>query len=132
MNIDCIYNNIKLQERYPPYLDDLVFVCDEAYSREQFLETEMKLITALNFDINLPVSYLFLRRYAKAMKFTMPQVRIFIYKQPISIIQLTLARYVLELSLMEYQFVSIPASKMASAAFLWSLLHFKLDWVRII
>lgn len=78
MNIDCIYNNIKLQERYPPYLDDLVFVCDEAYSREQFLETEMKLITALNFDINLPVSYLFLRRYAKAMKFTMPQVRIFI------------------------------------------------------
>jgi len=104
----------KFYERYPPYLDDLVFVCDEAYSREQFLETEMKLITALNFDINLPVSYLFLRRYAKAMKFTMPQ--------------LTLARYVLELSLMEYQFVSVPASKMASAAFLWSLLHFNLDW----
>ena len=67
---------ILFKERYPPYLDDLVFVCDEAYSREQFLETEMKLITALNFDINLPVSYLFLRRYAKAMKFTMPQVRI--------------------------------------------------------
>ena len=52
----------------------MVFVCDEAYSREQFLETEMKLIQALDFDINLPVSYLFLRRYSKVMNFTMPQV----------------------------------------------------------
>ena len=30
---------------------------------------------------------------------------------------------------MEYQFIHIPASKMASAAFLWSLLHFGNDWV---
>lgn len=104
----------KFYERWPPYTDDLVFVCDEAYSREQFLETEMKLIQALDFDINLPVSYLFLRRYAKVMNYTMPQ--------------LTLARYVLELSLMEYKFIHIPASKMASATFLWSLLHFGMDW----
>ena len=34
----------------------------------------MKLIQALDFDINLPVSYLFLRRYSKVMNFTMPQV----------------------------------------------------------
>jgi len=104
----------KFYERWPPYTDDLVFVCDEAYSREQFLETEMKLIQALDFDINLPVSYLFLRRYSKVMNFTMPQ--------------LTLARYVLELSLMEYKFIDVPASKMASATFLWSLLHFDMDW----
>lgn len=104
----------KFYERYPPYLDDLVFVCDEAYSREQFLKMEIKLIKELDFDINLPVSYLFLRRYAKIMKFTMPQ--------------LTLARYILELSLMEYQFCTESASKMASAAFLWSLRHFGYDW----
>ena len=36
----------------------------------------MKLIQALDFDINLPVSYLFLRRYAKVMGFTMPQVNL--------------------------------------------------------
>jgi hypothetical protein len=104
----------KFYERYPPYLDDLVFVCDEAYSRDQFLKMEIKLIKELEFDINLPVSYLFLRRYAKIMKFTMPQ--------------LTLARYILELSLMEYQFCTESASKMASAAFLWSLKHFGEDW----
>lgn len=32
---------------------------------------------------------------------------------------------------MEYQFIHISASKMASATFLWSLLHFGQDWVRI-
>ena len=44
--------------------------------------------------------------------------------------QLTLARYVLELSLMEYQFVGVSPSKLAAAALLWSLLHFKQNWVR--
>lgn len=66
----------KFYERYPPYLDDLVFVCDEAYSREQFLQQEIDLVQTVDYDINLPVSYLFLRRYAKVVKFSMPQVRI--------------------------------------------------------
>jgi len=104
----------KFYERYPPYLDDLVFVCDEAYSREQFLAQEIELVQVLDYDINLPVSYLMLRRYSKVVKFNMPQ--------------LTLARYVLELSLMEYQFVGVSASKIAAAALLWSLLHFKQNW----
>lgn len=105
----------KFYERYPPYLDDLVFVCDEAYSREQFLQQEIELVQVVDYDINLPVSYLFLRRFAKVVRFTMPQ--------------LTLARYVLELSLMEYQFVGFSASKLAASALLWSLLHFgENDW----
>jgi len=104
----------KFYERYPPYLDDLVFVCDEAYSREQFLQQEIDLVQTVDYDINLPVSYLFLRRYAKVVKFSMPQ--------------LTLARYVLELSLMEYQFVGYSASKLAASALLWSLLHFEENW----
>ena len=33
---------------------------------------------------------------------------------------------------MEYQFITIPASKMASAAFFWSLLHYGMEWVRFL
>ena len=39
------------------------------------METEMKMMIALKFDINLPISYIFLRRYGAMMQFTMPQVR---------------------------------------------------------
>ncbi|CAG5113861.1 Oidioi.mRNA.OKI2018_I69.chr2.g7951.t1.cds [Oikopleura dioica] len=104
----------KFYDRMPPYVDDLVFVCDEAYTREEILKFEVELMTVLEFDINLPVSYLCLRRYGKVVGFNMKQ--------------LTLARYVLELTLMEYQFARESASKMASAALLWTLLHFGKSW----
>jgi len=104
----------KFYDRMPPYVDDLVFVCDEAYTREEILKFEVELMTVLEFDINLPVSYLCLRRYGKIVGFNMKQ--------------LTLARYVLELTLMEYQFARESASKMASAALLWTLLHFNKTW----
>jgi len=58
----------------PPYVDDLVFVCDEAYTREEILKFEVELMTVLEFDINLPVSYLCLRRYGKIVSFNMKQV----------------------------------------------------------
>ncbi len=58
----------------PPYVDDLVFVCDEAYTREEILKFEVELMTVLEFDINLPVSYLCLRRYGKIVGFNMKQV----------------------------------------------------------
>lgn len=104
----------KFYDRMPPYLDDLVFVCDEAYSREEILKFEVDLMRVLEYDINLPVSYLCLRRYGKVVGFNMKQ--------------LTLARYVLELTLMEYQFVRESASKMAAATLLWTLFHFGKSW----
>lgn len=53
------------QEQCPPSIDDFLYICDDAYKRQEFLVMERNILQGLNFDINIPVPYRFLRRYAK-------------------------------------------------------------------
>lgn len=96
----------KFEERCPPGVDDFLYICDDAYKRQEFLVMERKILQALNFDINIPVPYRFLRRYAKVAHASMET--------------LTLARYVCELSLLEL--VPERASQLASACLLLALI----------
>lgn len=54
-----------LQERSPPCVDDFLYICDDAYKREELISTETSILQTLSFDINIPIPYRFLRRYAK-------------------------------------------------------------------
>ena len=56
---------VTFQERQPPPLDDFQFICDDAYTNKQFVQMELKIFKALDFDINLPISYRFLRRFSR-------------------------------------------------------------------
>ncbi|XP_077084080.1 G2/mitotic-specific cyclin-B3 isoform X2 [Siphateles boraxobius] len=97
----------KFEERAPPCVDDFLYICDDAYKRSQLITMEMSILQALNFDINIPVPYRFLRRYAKCVNAGMDT--------------LTLARFICELSLLEMEFVSVRASLLASACLLIAL-----------
>ncbi|XP_017536951.1 G2/mitotic-specific cyclin-B3 isoform X1 [Pygocentrus nattereri] len=97
----------KFEERLPPCVDDFLYICDDAYKRSQLITMEANILQALNFDINIPVAYRFLRRYAKCVNAGMDT--------------LTLARFVCELSLLEMQFVPVRASLLASACLLIAL-----------
>ncbi|KAK1890571.1 G2/mitotic-specific cyclin-B3 [Dissostichus eleginoides] len=77
----------KFEERSPPCVDDFLYICDDAYKREELIATEAKILQALSFDINIPIPYRFLRRYAKCVSAGMDT--------------LTLARFFCEMSLME-------------------------------
>ncbi|CAH1183322.1 unnamed protein product [Phaedon cochleariae] len=92
----------KFDERIPPMIDDFLYICDGAYSRRELIRMEMNLLKMCGFDLGIPISYRFLRRYARCAKITMPV--------------LTLARFVLEFSLMNYATISIRDSKLACAA----------------
>ncbi|XP_033637998.1 G2/mitotic-specific cyclin-B3-like [Asterias rubens] len=94
----------KYDERCPPALDDFKYICDDAYERQQFIDTEMAILRLLDFDLGIPLSYRFLRRYAKCAHASMET--------------LTLARFILEHSLMESQFLETRDSKVAAAALL--------------
>lgn len=94
----------KFEERWPPTFDDMIYLSENAYSREDFIKTEMSMLKVLDFDINIPTSYRYLRRYAKCVGMDMAS--------------LTCARFYLELSLVDYQFATENQSKMAAAA-LW-------------
>lgn len=94
----------KFDERCPPALDDFIYICDDAYDRQQFIDMEMELLRQVDFNLGLPLSYRFLRRYAKCCHASMES--------------LTLARFILEQSLMHSQFMEIRDSLLASAALL--------------
>ncbi|XP_051579020.1 G2/mitotic-specific cyclin-B3-like isoform X3 [Myxocyprinus asiaticus] len=97
----------KFEERAPPCVDDFLYICDDAYKRSQLITMEISILQALKFDINIPVPYRFLRRYAKCVNAGMDT--------------LTLARFICELSLLEMEFVPVRASLLASACLLIAL-----------
>lgn len=76
---------------------------------------EMEILKALNFHLNYPLSYSFLRRYARCSSHDMET--------------LTLARYILETSLLEYSLVDELDSKMAAASLLLALKMKGFSWV---
>ncbi|XP_076335108.1 G2/mitotic-specific cyclin-B3-like [Tachypleus tridentatus] len=97
----------KYDERIPPVIDEFLYICDDAYSRKELLKMEISILKAMNFDLGLSLSYRFLRRYARCAKVTMEV--------------LTLARYILETSLMDYDLIDIRDSMVAAAALLLAI-----------
>ncbi|XP_025031464.1 G2/mitotic-specific cyclin-B3 isoform X1 [Python bivittatus] len=97
----------KFEERCPPCVDDFLYICDDAYKREELLAMEMSILQTLHFDINIPIAYRFLRRFAKCARATMET--------------LTLARFICELTLQDYAFVQESASRLAAGCLLLAL-----------
>ena len=59
------------QERCPPILEDFLYVCDDAYTRAEMIAAEMDVLRTVDFELGIPLSYRFLRRYAKVqVRFT--------------------------------------------------------------
>lgn len=97
----------KFDERCPPMLDDFLYICDDAYAKTDLILMEQRIVRAVNFDLGIPLTYRFLRRYAKCCR--------------ASVETLTLARYILEMSLMDYKVIQIRDSLTAAAALLLAL-----------
>ncbi|CAG5084788.1 Similar to CycB3: G2/mitotic-specific cyclin-B3 (Drosophila melanogaster) [Cotesia congregata] len=97
----------KFDERIPPMIEDFLYICDGAYSQRELIRMEMNVLKIVDFDLGIPLSYRFLRRYARCIKISMPT--------------LTLARYILEYSLMDYATIMFSDSKLASAALFLAL-----------
>jgi cyclin B len=86
----------------PPIIDDFIYVSDNAYDRKELIKMEIDILKTIKFDIGVPLSYTFLRRYSKCIRADMKF--------------LTLARYILELSLQDYNFSFVKDSLKACAA----------------
>lgn len=98
----------KFEERWPPTFEDMIYLSEDTYKKDDFVQAEIAMLKVMNFDINLPISYRYLRRYGKCIGMDMKA--------------LTVSRYYLELTLQEYEYVNESQYKMASAC-LWLALH---------
>lgn len=63
-----------MQERSPPCIEDFLYICDDAYKKEELISMEASILQTLSFDINIPIPYRFLRRYAKVRVETFPRM----------------------------------------------------------
>jgi len=112
----CLLMASKYDERIPPSIEDFIYICDDAYTKKDIIGMEMEVFKRLNFFIGFPISYRFQRRFARCAKLSMET--------------LTLARYILETSLMEYDFVDELDSKMAASTLLLALKMKDMHWGR--
>jgi len=98
----------KIEEVYAPAISDFVYITDNAYTEAEIRQMELQIIRALGFDLCQPISLNFLRRYSKA--------------GDVDMLQHSLAKYTLEVCLLDYHLLSTPGSLLASAALCFSLL----------
>uniref|UniRef100_A0A915A6K6 G2/mitotic-specific cyclin-B3 n=1 Tax=Parascaris univalens TaxID=6257 RepID=A0A915A6K6_PARUN len=62
----------KFEERWPPLIEDLVDLCDEAFTRDDLRAMERRMLQAVGFDVGSPLSYSFLRRYGRVRMWFLP------------------------------------------------------------
>ncbi|XP_027737359.1 G2/mitotic-specific cyclin-B2 [Empidonax traillii] len=92
----------KYEEILCPEVADLVYITDNAYTSSEIREMEMIILKELNFDLGRPLPIHFLRRASKAGEADATQH--------------TLAKYLMELTLIDYDMVHHRPSEIAAAA----------------
>ncbi|CCE64994.1 hypothetical protein TPHA_0J01730 [Tetrapisispora phaffii CBS 4417] len=119
VGITALFIAAKYEEINCPTLNDLVYMLDKAYTGDEVLEAEMYMINTLDFEIGWPGPLSFLRRISKADNYCF-EIR-------------TLAKYILELTLMDPKLIGANPSWLAAGAYYlskiilgfitWSLEH---------
>lgn len=46
-------------------VEDFLYICDGAYTQKELIRMEANVLRVVNFDLGIPLSYRFLRRYAR-------------------------------------------------------------------
>ena len=67
MGVSALLIACKYEEIYPPELKDFVFITDTAYTKEDVLQMEFLILTALAFELTFPTAFRFLERYMRML-----------------------------------------------------------------
>uniref|UniRef100_A0A4W4F9X8 Cyclin N-terminal domain-containing protein n=2 Tax=Electrophorus electricus TaxID=8005 RepID=A0A4W4F9X8_ELEEL len=103
VGVTAMFIASKYEEMYPPEIADFAFVTDRAYTTAEIRKMEMEVLQVLNFGFGRPLPLQFLRRASKIAEVTAEHH--------------TLAKYFVELTMVDYDMVHFPPSQVASAAF---------------
>ncbi|KAJ1934915.1 G2/mitotic-specific cyclin, partial [Linderina pennispora] len=91
----------KYEETTTPHIDDFIFLAGNCYTTKDVMAAEVYMLTALGFDMAYPNPMTFLRRVSKAEQYNI-QTR-------------TIAKYLLEVGLIDYRLMVFPPSHVAAA-----------------
>jgi len=107
VGVTAMFISSKVEEMYAPEINDFVYITDNAYTAGEIRQMELRILNTLGFNFSRPLPLHFLRRYSNS--------------GDVDVQQHTLAKYLIEISLLEYDMVHIPPSLLASAALFLSL-----------
>ncbi|KAI3823733.1 hypothetical protein L1987_05173 [Smallanthus sonchifolius] len=122
LGITCMLIASKYEDITAPRVEDFCFITDGTYTRKEVLDMEHEVLDALGFHLSVPTVNKFLRRFILAAQSS--------YKVPVVELEY-LAKYLAELTLIEYGFLKfLPSLIAASAVFLakWTLDQIEHPW----
>ncbi|XP_074712983.1 G2/mitotic-specific cyclin-B1 [Strix uralensis] len=102
VGISAMFIASKYEEVYPMSIGDFICITGDAYTKFQVHHMESKILKALDFCLGHPLPPHFLRRIAKIAK--------------VEFKEYSLAKYLMELCIIDYDMVHFPSSKTAAAA----------------
>ncbi|KAG7219514.1 hypothetical protein INR49_019038 [Caranx melampygus] len=92
----------KYEEMYAPEVGDFAYITDNAFTKSQILQMEQLILETLKFQLGRPLPLHFLRRASKVANSDVERH--------------TLAKYLMELTLLDYNMVHYRPSEVAAAA----------------
>jgi len=115
----AIFVAAKYEEINCPSVGEIVYMVDGGYTVDEILKAERFMLSMLQFELGWPGPMSFLRRISKADDYDL-ETR-------------TLAKYFLEITIMDERFVGLPPSYIAAGAHCLSRMMLKKgDWVSLL
>lgn len=110
LGVSCLLIATKYEEICPPQVEELCYITDNTYIKDEVLQMEASVLNYLKFEMTAPTAKCFLRRFVRAAQVC--------HEGPALHLEF-LANYVAELSLLEYSLLcNVPSLIAASSIFL--------------
>ncbi|KAI8849719.1 cyclin-like protein [Chytridium lagenaria] len=100
VGVTAMFIAAKYEEVVPPSVKNFIYMADNGYTDEEILKAERYVLAVLDFNLQYPSPMSFLRRCSKAEHYDI-QTR-------------TLAKYLMEISLVDHRFLDVPPSLVAA------------------
>ena len=98
----------KVEEMFAPEINDFAYITDNSFTAADIRQMELRILNSLSFNFSRLLPLHFLRRNSKA--------------GDVDVLQHSLAKFAIELALVEYELVPVPGSKLAASALCLSLM----------
>jgi len=107
VGVSAMFLASKVEEMFAPEINDFAYITDNSFTAADIRQMELRILNSLSFNFSRPLPLHFLRRNSKA--------------GDVDVLQHTVAKYLIEMSLVEYDLVHLPPSLIAAAALFLSL-----------
>lgn len=117
LGVSCMHVAAKYEEIYPPTVEDYVYVTDNTYTAQQVREQEKNILKFLHYRISRPLTIQFLRQLSA--------------EGNADIVEHNMAKFLVDLAMMDYKLASCRPSRRAAAALLLAVRILKKEDSRV-